>query len=71
MWDAALASVVDHWLSDLALPQPAWVDDDDRYLARLTEPIVYPNTPRIRRADIPAAFLKRGVALERGTLQSV
>lgn len=71
VWDAALAAVADHWLSELALPQPAWVDDDDRYLARLTEPIMYPNAPQLDRAEIPPAFLKRGVALERGTLESV
>jgi len=71
VWDAALAAVVDHWLSDAALPQPSWVDGADRYLAKLTEPISYPNAPRIERADIPPAFLKRNVALERGTLSSV
>ncbi len=71
VWDAALAAVVDHWLSDAALPQPSWVDDVDRYVAKLTEPIVYPNAPQIERADIPPAFLKRNVAIERGTLASV
>lgn len=71
VWDAALAAVVDHWLTDAALPQPSWVDDADRYVAKLTEPIVYPNAPLIARADIPTAFLKRNVALERGTLESI
>lgn len=71
VWDAALAAVADHWLSELGLPQPGWVDEADRYLANLTEPIVYPNAPRIDRADIPPAFLRRNVALERGTLESV
>jgi len=71
VWDAALAAVADHWLSELRLPQPTWVDDADRYLSALTEPIVYPNAPRIDHADIPPAFLRRNVALERGTLESV
>lgn len=71
VWDAALAAVVDHWLSEAALPQPRWVDDADRYLTRLTEPIVYPNAPAIDTSQIPPSFLKRRVALERGTLASV
>jgi transcriptional regulator with XRE-family HTH domain len=71
VWDAALAALVDFWLSEAGLPQPRWVDDADRYLARLTEPLQYPNAPQIERSDIPAPFLKRGVALERGTLESV
>jgi transcriptional regulator with XRE-family HTH domain len=71
VWDAALAALVDYWLSAAHLPQPSWVDDADRYLARLTEPISYPNAPAISRADIPPQFLKRRVALERGTLESV
>ncbi len=71
VWDAALAALVDHWLSEAELPQPAWINDDDRFLGRLTEPIEYANAPRIGRADIPPAFLRRNVALERGTLASV
>jgi transcriptional regulator with XRE-family HTH domain len=71
VWDAALAALVDFWLSEERSPKPNWIEQPDRYLLRLTEPVNYPLAPRVDRADVPPQFLKRNVLLERGTLESV
>lgn len=70
-WDAALAAVADHWLSTGKLPKAKWIAHPNRFLPT-------PQTPHLGEYDIepdpanvPPAFLRRNVLLERATLASV
>ncbi len=70
-WDAALAAVAEHWLSKGKLPKAHWINDPKRFLPS-------PQSPQLGEYDlepdptnVPLAFLRRNVLLERETLASV
>lgn len=69
-WDAALAALVDYWLTKAKLPKPDWTRSPTRTLA-------VPQTPQLGKydlppdvANVPPEFLRRNVLVERATLQS-
>lgn len=65
-FDAAIAAVVDHYLSRDRSPVPSWVREPSRVLR---DPwIVSPHTDP---ADVPAAFRRHGVLLAVSELASV
>jgi transcriptional regulator with XRE-family HTH domain len=66
-WDAALAAVVAHWLSEGGLPIPHWAES--RRLARSWNFAGLRLRPEA--SSVPAEFLKRGVLIDRDTLASV
>jgi transcriptional regulator with XRE-family HTH domain len=70
-WDAALAALVDYWLSKSRLPKPEWINSLSRFLAA-------PQSPQLGEYDlapeldaVPAEFRRRNVLVERATLESV
>lgn len=70
-WDAALAALASHRLSEEGLPQPDWALSPARRLGKAWTfgsgryPVSVP------RENVPAAFLDRGVLIDRETLESV
>ncbi|MGV8912621.1 MAG: helix-turn-helix domain-containing protein [Rhodoglobus sp.] len=70
-WDAALAALVDYRLSVASSPKPAWINSSLRTLANPQSSHLgdYDLAPNI--TNIPEAFLRRNVMLERTTLESV
>ncbi|MBC7403274.1 MAG: hypothetical protein H7279_08905 [Microbacteriaceae bacterium] len=69
-WDAALAAVVDYWLSRAGLPKPDWLDGESRFAAE-------PESPHLGKYDlapdhlsVPPEFFRRNVLIEISTLQS-
>ncbi|MHB1599735.1 MAG: helix-turn-helix domain-containing protein [Acidimicrobiales bacterium] len=65
-FDAAIAAVVDHYLSVDRSPVPSWVREPSRVL---TEPWVV--SPHTDPADAPRAFRRHGVLLAASELASV
>lgn len=70
-WDAALAALVDFWLSKSRLPKPEWINSPNRFLDA-------PQFPQLGEYDlapdldeVPDEFLRRNVLVERSTLESV
>lgn len=69
-WDAALAGLVDHWLSKSRLPKPAWITKPDRTLDGPEAPGLSRYDLRPDPADVPREFLRRNVLIARSTLES-
>ncbi|HAM26866.1 MAG TPA: hypothetical protein DCP11_09250 [Microbacteriaceae bacterium] len=70
-WDAALAALVDYWLSKSRLPKPEWINSRSRFLAEPQWPQLgeYDLAPDL--ADVPSEFRRRNVFVEGSTLESV
>ncbi|GAA1216936.1 helix-turn-helix transcriptional regulator [Rhodoglobus aureus] len=70
-WDAALAALVDYWLSQATLPAPVWISSPSRFLDAPDSPQLgkYDLAPEV--AKVPTEFLRRNVLLELSTLTSV
>ena len=70
-WDAALAALVDYWLSKSRLPKPEWINSRARFLATPQSPQLgeYDLAPMLD--EVPAEFRRRNVLVERSTLESV
>lgn len=68
-FDAALAALVAHHLSDAGLPVPAWVDDSSRFLAEPWSPDMF--GPRGPDLDVPEAFARHGVLIAASELEGV
>lgn len=71
IWDAALAGLVDYWLSRSRLPRPTWIVKAGRTLDSTEAPglsryDLLPDPP-----DVPREFLRRNVLIARSTLESV
>jgi transcriptional regulator with XRE-family HTH domain len=70
-YDALLASVTEHYLSEARLPVPAWVYDLGRVL---TDPWFVDDVPALLEATVaetPKAFARHGVFLVASELASV
>ena len=70
-WDAALAALVDHRLSEEGLPVPRWVRDPARSPARSWTFGAGDYVTPVLRDRVPKAFLDRKVLIDRDTLVSV
>jgi hypothetical protein len=70
-WDAALAALVDYWLSKFRLPKPGWISSPGRTLPEAESPQLGTYDLDPDRANVPAEFLRRNVLVERATLESV
>lgn len=68
-FDAAIAGIVEHHLSEDRLPVPAWVHDPARALSEPWTPDPYAGDDI--EADTPAALRRHGVLLAAGELASV
>lgn len=71
LFDAAIAAVVEHWLSHDGLPLPPWVLFGNRFLpehSHLAESI-YSVIPE--PSEIPPAFAKRNILFPSSALESV
>ena len=69
-WDAALAALVDHYLSQQQLPIPAWATDAKRRLARSWTLNAGRYVVPVPRSLVPRAFLERNVLVDAETLTS-
>lgn len=65
-YDAAIAGLVEHYLTKDQLPIPEWVDQSSRILA---EP--WAASPHAERFEVPEALLRHGVWLAESDLASV
>ncbi|MBC7594445.1 MAG: hypothetical protein H7288_10980 [Kineosporiaceae bacterium] len=70
-WDAALAALVDYWLSKSRLPKPEWIDSLSRFLETPQPPQLgeYDLAPELD--EVPAEFRRRNVLVDRASLESV
>lgn len=70
-YDALLAAVAEHYLSQARLPVPAWVNEPGRFLDEVwfvdDVPALYETT----KAQTPKAFVRHGVFLAASELASV
>ena len=70
-WDALLGALAEHLAFHDAAEIPRWVDEPERFLDRFWFPT---NTPAARADALvhaPASFLRRGVMVERRSLERV
>jgi transcriptional regulator with XRE-family HTH domain len=65
-FDAGIAAVVDHHLSESRLPLPGWVREPSRVLSE-----AWRVSPYTEIVDVPAAFRRHGVLLALSELASV
>ena len=65
-FDAAIAAVVEHHLTQLYLPIPRWVHEKNRFLS-----IAWVVTQGVDESEVPNAFLRHGVFLDASELASV
>lgn len=70
-WDAALAGLVDYWLSKSRLPKPTWISRSGRTLGDTEAPGLSRYDLQPDPADVPHEFLRRNVLIARSTLESV
>ena len=70
-WDAALAALAAYRLADEHLPSPGWVTDPSRRLGKSWTFGSGRYAVSVPRENVPAAFLDRGVLIDRETLESV
>lgn len=70
-WDAALAGLVEHWLTAESLPLPAWVRDPRRRLGKTWTFGSGRFQVPVPRGRVPRAFLERGILIDSDTLASV
>jgi len=70
-WDAALAGLAAYRLADEQLPEPFWVTDPSRRLSKTWTFGSGRYAVSVPRENVPAAFLDRGVLIDRETLESV
>lgn len=70
-WDALLGALAEHLAFHDEAPIPRWVEGPDRFLDRFWFPT---NTPAARADAVvhaPASFRRRGVFIERRSLERV
>lgn len=65
-FDAAVAAVVEHHLTQASLPVPSWVFEAGRAISP-----EWTATPFVNRLEVPSAFLRHGVLLAASELESV
>lgn len=70
-WDAALAALADHRLTEEQLPLPDWVASTARSLGKAWTFGAGRYVVSVPRENVPSAFLRRGVLIDRETLESV
>ena len=70
-WDAALSGLAAYRLADEHLPEPFWVTDPSRQLRKAWTFGSGRYDVSVPRENVPAAFLDRGVLIDRETLESV
>jgi transcriptional regulator with XRE-family HTH domain len=70
-WDAALSGLAAYRLADEHLPEPFWVTDPNRQLRKAWTFGSGRYDVSVPRENVPAAFLDRGVLIDRETLESV
>ncbi len=70
-WDASLAGLAAYRLADEQLPSPGWVTDPSRRLGKSWTFGSGRYAVSVPRENVPAAFLDRGVLIDRETLESV
>ena len=71
LYDAALASLVQHWLSVDQLPIPSWVKEDAFHLSALTHLSEAPWESAPETSDVPEAFLLHNVLFPAEALESI
>ncbi len=71
LYDAAIASLVQHWLSKDLLPIPGWVSEESRSLSELMHLGETPNESAPRRDEVPESFLAHNVLFPAEALESV
>lgn len=71
LYDACLASLVQHWLTEDSLPVPGWVSDESRVLLVPTHLGETPHESAPRRDEVPEAFLAHNVLFPAEALESV
>lgn len=71
LYDAALASLVQHWLSVDQLPIPSWVAEDSFHLAALTHLSEAPWESAPDPSEVPEAFLLHNVLFPAEALESI
>lgn len=69
VYDAAIASLIQHWLSQDSLPIPKWVDEDSFRLSMPTHLSESSLEPLPFMAEVPMAFLKHNVLLPAEVLE--
>lgn len=70
VYDAAFAAVTEYRLREVSAPVPAWVEETEA----LGEPVILADSPYVLSVDpatVPEPFLRRGVLIHEGTLESV
>lgn len=71
LYDAALASLVEHWLSFDQLPIPSWVTEDAFHLSALTHLSEAPWESAPEPSEVPDAFLLHNVLFPADALESI
>lgn len=67
-FDALIAGVVDHLLSDAGLPRPVWLDEPSRFLAEPWDVEPVPALQAAARASTPDRLAAHGVYLDAAEL---
>ncbi|MEO8694540.1 MAG: helix-turn-helix transcriptional regulator [Acidimicrobiales bacterium] len=70
LYDALIAGVVEHRLTDRSLPLPTWVHEASRSLPQLTPLVDEPWYRDLAEATSPTAFRKHAVLISAGELES-
>lgn len=71
IYDAALAALVEHWLTAAQLPKPAWVSDPTRSLPALEYLRETNYGPIPEQSEVPVSFLRHNVLFSADALESV
>jgi transcriptional regulator with XRE-family HTH domain len=71
LFDASIAAVADYWLDNAGIPSPEWTADPACYLSSPTHlsGSRYDFTPEMD--EVPEAFLRHNVLLDRRALESI
>ena len=67
-WDALLGALAEHLAGHDGVPAPAWTEEADRFLDRFWFPTDTPAARADAMVSAPAAFVRRGVFIERDSL---
>lgn len=71
VFDAALAALVEHWLTQAHLPVPQWVQEPDRSLSTLEYLRESDLGPIPEQSEVPHSFLRHNVLFAADALESV
>lgn len=71
IYDAALAALVEHWLTSAQLPKPAWISEPTRTLQGLEYLRETNYGPIPEQSEVPVSFLRHNVLFSADALESV